>query len=150
MLALATALSAGAVGLATRTPAGAVTAQVQPAGGYILVAADGGIFTFGDAQFEGSLPGLGVRVNDIRTMVPSADYHGYALGGYDGGSFAFGDFPFRGSAAQNGIGATDLVGVAFTEAGGIGIGGSSVGADGGVFTIAGSQFPLPLPGLAST
>ena len=146
-LALATALSAGAVGLAPRTPAGAVTSHLQPAGGYILVASDGGIFTFGDAQFEGSLPGLGVRVNNIRAMLPSSDYHGYGLLGSDGGAFAFGDYPFTGSAVQNGIGATDLVGVAITQQGGHGVGGLLAGADGGVFTIAGAQFEGSLPGV---
>jgi hypothetical protein len=37
----------------------------QDAGGYWLVAADGGIFTFGDATYQGSVPGLGVSVRNI-------------------------------------------------------------------------------------
>ena len=43
-----------------------VTIQpVAPAQGYRLVGADGGVFSFGDAQFFGSLPGLGVHVSDV-------------------------------------------------------------------------------------
>ncbi len=30
-----------------------------------LVASDGGVFSFGDATFKGSVPGLGINVNDI-------------------------------------------------------------------------------------
>ena len=34
-------------------------------GGYWLVGSDGGVFAFGDATSQGSLPGLGVSVNNI-------------------------------------------------------------------------------------
>ena len=37
----------------------------SPSKGYWLVGADGGVFSFGDAQFYGSLPGLGVHVSDV-------------------------------------------------------------------------------------
>jgi hypothetical protein len=33
--------------------------------GYWLVAADGGIFAFGDAAFRGSVPGVGVHVHNV-------------------------------------------------------------------------------------
>ena len=33
--------------------------------GYWLVAKDGGIFSFGDAKYFGSLPGLGIHVSNI-------------------------------------------------------------------------------------
>jgi hypothetical protein len=33
--------------------------------GYWLVGSDGGVFALGDAGFDGSLPGLGVKVNNI-------------------------------------------------------------------------------------
>ena len=39
--------------------------------GYWLVAADGGVFSFGDAQNQGSLPGLGVHVNNVVGAVPT-------------------------------------------------------------------------------
>jgi len=33
--------------------------------GYLLVGSDGGIFSFGQTNFFGSLPGIGVSVNNI-------------------------------------------------------------------------------------
>ena len=39
--------------------------------GYWLVASDGGIYAFGDAGFIGSLPGLGLRVNNVVGAVPT-------------------------------------------------------------------------------
>ena len=33
--------------------------------GYFLVGSDGGLFSFGDTTFYGSLPGLGISVNNI-------------------------------------------------------------------------------------
>jgi hypothetical protein len=41
-------------------------------GGYRLVASDGGIFAFGDAAFEGSLPGNNVAVTDVVGAAPAA------------------------------------------------------------------------------
>jgi len=35
------------------------------------VGRDGGVFSFGDARFTGSLPGLGVDVTDIVGAVPA-------------------------------------------------------------------------------
>jgi hypothetical protein len=40
--------------------------------GYWLIGSDGGVFNFGDAPpFEGSLPGLGIKVSDIVGAVPT-------------------------------------------------------------------------------
>ena len=36
--------------------------------GYTLVGTDGGVFTFGDAPFYGSLPGSGVVVRNITAV----------------------------------------------------------------------------------
>ena len=65
---------------------------------------DGGIFSFGDAGFYGSIPGLGLapagsadpnRLNaPIVGMVPSAYGGGYFMVASDGGVFAFGDAKF--------------------------------------------------------
>jgi hypothetical protein len=76
-------------------------------GGYWLVASDGGIFSFGDAGFYGSIPGIGLapagssspmRLNaPIVGMVPSTDGGGYFMVASDGGVFAFGDAKFEGS-----------------------------------------------------
>jgi hypothetical protein len=67
-------------------------------GGYWLVASDGGIFTFGDAQFHGSTGNL--RLNQpVVGMTPTPDGGGYWLVASDGGIFTFGDAQFYGSAA---------------------------------------------------
>ena len=77
-------------------------APTQDQGGYWLVASDGGIFSFGDAGFYGSIPGLGYfpagtpgnvkRLNaPVVGMVPSTDGGGYFMVASDGGVFAFGD-----------------------------------------------------------
>jgi hypothetical protein len=66
--------------------------------GYLIVAEDGGVFAFGDAQFHGSL-------GDKRLNAPIVDAAltptggGYWLLGADGGVFTFGDATFEGSAA---------------------------------------------------
>jgi hypothetical protein len=76
--------------------------------GYWLVASDGGVFSFGDAGFFGSIPGLGYapagtagpgkKLNaPIVGMVPSPDGGGYFMVASDGGVFAFGGAKFEGS-----------------------------------------------------
>ena len=75
--------------------------------GYWLVASDGGIFSFGNAGFYGSIPGLGLAPAGsglphslnapIIGMVPSADGNGYFMVASDGGVFTFGDAKFEGS-----------------------------------------------------
>ena len=62
-----------------------------------MVGSDGGVFAFGDAGFVGSLPGLGVHVNNIVGIVADRDGKGYWMVGADGGVFAFGDAGFVGS-----------------------------------------------------
>jgi len=80
--------------------------------GYWMVGSDGGVFAFGDAGFVGSLPGLGVKVNDIVGIIPTTDDLGYWLVGRDGGVFAFGDAGFVGSLPGLGITVNDITGIA--------------------------------------
>ncbi|MGE3835921.1 MAG: M23 family metallopeptidase, partial [Acidimicrobiia bacterium] len=78
------------VGMAA-TPSGA---------GYWLVAADGGVFAFGDAVFRGSTGA--VRLNQpVVGMAATPSGAGYRLVAADGGVFTFGDAPFLGSAADD-------------------------------------------------
>ena len=70
--------------------------------GYWLVGSDGGIFTFGSAQFYGSTGGLSLQ-RPIVGMVPTRDRGGYWLVASDGGIFAFGDAPFYGSVPGLGL-----------------------------------------------
>ncbi len=67
--------------------------------GYWFVASGGGIFTFGDAGFFGSM-GLTALAAPIVGMGASPDGQGYWEAGADGGVFSFGDAPFRGSDGQ--------------------------------------------------
>lgn len=66
--------------------------------GYVLVGTDGGVFTFGDAMYWGSVPELGLVPNKpIVAAAVSPSGGGYALCGADGGLFTFGDFPYLGA-----------------------------------------------------
>ena len=105
----------------------AVTAD---GGGYWLVGADGGIFAFGDAAYHGSVPGVGVHVNNIVGMASTPDGGGYWLVGSDGGLFAFGDAAYHGSVPGAGVHVSNIVGMAADDASG---GYWIVGSDGGIF-----------------
>jgi hypothetical protein len=61
-------------------------------GGYWLVASDGGIFTFGDAAFYGSL-GATPPASSVVGMAPSAGGGGYWMLEADGVVQAFGNAP---------------------------------------------------------
>jgi hypothetical protein len=104
--------------------------------GYWLAGQDGGVFAYGDAPFEGSLPALGVPVDDIVAMAATPDGRGYWLVGQDGGVFAFGDARFYGSAADLSL-AAPVVGIAPTPDG---AGYWLVGTDGGVFAYGDAHF----------
>jgi hypothetical protein len=54
------------------------------------VSSDGGVFTFGTAQFYGSMAGTHLN-SPITGIVPTSDDGGYWLVAQDGGVFAFGD-----------------------------------------------------------
>ena len=115
--------------------------------GYDLVGRDGGVFVFPTNQgggFFGSLPGLGISVNDIVGMVPSNDDRGYFLVGADGGVFAFGDAPYLGSLPGLGFSVHDIKGIVPTSDD---RGYFLVGADGGVFAFGDAPFLGSLPGL---
>jgi hypothetical protein len=57
-----TSAGAGSACLPQSGPGG----SYHPApGGYTMVASDGGVFTFGNAPFVGSLPGSGISVSDV-------------------------------------------------------------------------------------
>lgn len=63
--------------------------------GYIIVAADGGVFGFGGAPFFGSLGGVALS-HPIVTAVVTPTGLGYHLMGRDGGVFSFGDAKYSG------------------------------------------------------
>jgi hypothetical protein len=73
-----------------------------PAHGYWLVGSDGGIFTFGSAQFYGSTGSLHLQ-RPVVGIVPTADRGGYWLDASDGGVFAYGDTQYYGSIPGVGL-----------------------------------------------
>ena len=71
-------------------------AATPDAGGYWLVARDGGVFTYGDAAFHGSAGSLKLN-QPIVGIAATPDNGGYWLVASDGGVFAYGDAVFYGS-----------------------------------------------------
>lgn len=121
------------------------------AGGYWLVASDGGVFSYGDARFHGSTGGVKL-VKPIVGMATTPDGGGYWMAASDGGVFAFGDARFYGS-----LGGVNLVEpieamVATPDGGGYWM----VASDGGVFcfgdavfrgSMGGHQLSAPIAGM---
>ncbi len=124
-----------ATGLRLNDPLVGIAAT--PSGrGYWAVAADGGVFTFGDAPFEGSVaerPLAAPIVGLART--PSG--HGYWLVGADGGVFSFGDAKFFGSIAVPAANISPIVAIASTPSGN---GYWLAGSDGAVFSFGDAAF----------
>jgi len=113
-------------------------------GGYWLVAADGGVFAYGDAVFYGSAGNVHLN-KPIVGIAATKDGAGYWLVASDGGVFSYGDAIFRGSAGALTL-ASPIVGIASTgtqDAGGYWL----VGADGGVFAYGNAQFAGSAGGL---
>jgi peptidase A4-like protein/IPT/TIG domain-containing protein len=121
--------------------------------GYWLVGSDGGIFTFGSAQFFGSTGSLHLQ-RPVVGMVPTTDRGGYWLDASDGGIFAFGDSGFygsipglglhpAGSGSPNSLNAP-IVGMVPSADG---HGYFMVAADGGVFAFGDATFAGSCPGI---
>ena len=122
--------------------------------GYWLVASDGGIFSYGGAQFYGSTGSLHLNA-PIISMAATPDDAGYWLLASDGGIFAFGDAIFYGSTGGMHLNAP-IVAMAPTPDGG---GYWLVASDGGVFAFGDAKFygstgsialNRPIVGMAST
>jgi hypothetical protein len=56
-----------------------------------MAASDGGVFTFGNAKFEGSCPGIGGCSGADEAVMPDASGNGYWLVADAGCVYAFGD-----------------------------------------------------------
>ena len=119
----------------TGTTFAVVTTPPQVAGtGYWEVAADGGIFTFGNAQFHGSMGGKPLN-KPVVGMAADPATGGYWEVAADGGIFSF-DAPFYGSMGGKPLN-QPVVGMAATANGG---GYWLVAADGGIFSFGNAQF----------
>ncbi|HEX4162141.1 MAG TPA: Ig-like domain-containing protein, partial [Acidimicrobiales bacterium] len=124
-----------------------------PTHGYWLVGSDGGIFTFGSAQFYGSTGSLHLQ-RPVVGIVPTTDRGGYWLDASDGGIFAFGDAGFygsipglglhpAGSGSPNSLNAP-IVGMVPSSDG---RGYFMVASDGGVFAFGDARFAGSCPGI---
>jgi hypothetical protein len=97
--------------------------------GYWLVASDGGIFSFGDAHFYGSMGGKPLN-RPVVGMASTPAGHGYWLVASDGGIFSFGDAHFHGSTGAIHLWQPITAMAATPDGGGYWLAAS----DGGVFT----------------
>jgi hypothetical protein len=70
--------------------------------GYFLVGADGGVFAFGDARYEGSCPGIGGCDGPAAAVVADATGRGYWLVTTTGSVYAFGDARYLGAPRATG------------------------------------------------
>jgi hypothetical protein len=113
---------------------GFVDVAATPSGnGYWVTAGDGGVFTFGDAQFEGSVADRHLAA-PIVGIAATPSGGGYWLVGSDGGVFAFGDAEFHGSMENAG---STIVAITPTPSG---QGYWLLGSDGGVFAFGDAAF----------
>jgi hypothetical protein len=119
--------------------------------GYWDVAADGGIFAFGDAGFYGSMGGHHLN-QPITGMAVTANGAGYWMVASDGGIFAFGDAPFYGSMGSVRLNKPIEAMVPTPDGGGYWM----VASDGGIFAFGDAPFygstgsmalPSPISGM---
>ncbi len=104
-------------------------------GGYRMVASDGGIFSFGNAKFLGSMGGR--RLNaPIVGIVPTQFGSGYWEVASDGGLFSFGSAKFYGSMGGKRLNAP-IVSMASTPGG---QGYWEVASHGGIFSFGNAKF----------
>jgi hypothetical protein len=143
------AASTGSTILTVNSPAPAP----PPQHGYWLVGADGGIFSFGSAQFYGSTGNLHLQ-RPVVGIVPTKDRGGYWLDASDGGVFSFGDTQFygsipglgihpAGSGLPNSLNAPIVGMVPSHDQGGY----FMVASDGGVFAFGDAHFAGSCPGI---
>ncbi len=121
--------------------------------GYWLVGSDGGIFSFGKAQFYGSMGGTPLQ-RPVVGITPTHTKNGYWLVASDGGLFAFGDSNYygsipglglhpAGSGQPNSLNAP-IVGMVPSSDGN---GYFMVASDGGVFAFGDARFAGSCPGI---
>jgi hypothetical protein len=104
-------------------------------GGYWLVASDGGIFSFGNAAFQGSTGNIKLN-QPIVGMSATPSRRGYRFVARDGGIFNYGDAGFFGSTGNIKLN-QPIVGMASTPSG---QGYWLVASDGGLFAFGDAVF----------
>jgi hypothetical protein len=122
--------------------------------GYWQVASDGGVFSFGDANFYGSTGNIHLN-QPIVNIAATPDGDGYWLVASDGGIFSFGDAAFFGSTGNIHLN-RPIVGMTSTSDG---RGYWLVASDGGIFSFGDASFlgstgnihlNQPIVGMAAT
>lgn len=103
--------------------------------GYWIVDSDGGVFSFGDAVFHGSMGGRPLNA-PVAGAAVAPDGNGYWLVAGDGGVFSFGSALFEGSMANRTL-AEPAVGISVKTTG---TGYRLAAADGGVFAFGGAPY----------
>ena len=113
-----------------------VAMVTTPSGaGYWMTAGDGGVFSYGDAQFYGSTGNLTLN-QPVVGMAATSDGKGYWFVASDGGIFSYGDARFYGSMGGSPLN-KPIVGMAPTTDG---KGYWLVASDGGVFSFGDAKF----------
>jgi Ice-binding-like len=149
--------AAGETNVTVSVPATKPAAPTSPpaaaAMGYYLVGSDGGIFTFGGAQFYGSTGSLKLQ-RPVVGITATVNEGGYWLVASDGGIFSFGNAGFYGSIPGLGLAPADTVGGKHLNAPIVGMvpsfdGGGyfMVASDGGVFAFGDAAFEGSCPGI---
>ncbi|HEV7864298.1 MAG TPA: FG-GAP-like repeat-containing protein [Acidimicrobiia bacterium] len=113
----------------------AAVVPIECNSGYRLVAADGGVFAFGDAKYYGSTGAIRLA-QPIVGSAPTTAGDGYWFVARDGGIFAFGNAKFFGSTGNIRL-AQPVVGMAPTPSG---KGYWLVASDGGIFSYGDAAF----------
>ncbi|MHB8295126.1 MAG: hypothetical protein ACYDH5_10980 [Acidimicrobiales bacterium] len=118
---------------------------LTPPAGYRLAGADGGVFAFGNASYQGSLPGDHVMpAKGVVGIAPTATGKGYWMAGADGGVYAFGNAKYAGSLPGDHISPiAPIVGIA---AAGSGNGYWLADGSGGVYAFGNAMYAGSLTG----
>lgn len=120
------------------------TPSAAAASGYYVLGNDGGVFSYGNAPFRGSVPGLGIHATAV-LMAVTPDQRGYWVLGSDGGVFTFGDARFFGSVPGTGAHTVGVDLKPTPDGGGYWI----LGQDGSVFSFGDARFAGSLPGIGA-
>ena len=154
---IGTATSTAATLSVTTTPPPSPPAPPAPpatSGGYHLIAANGSVYSFGNAPFYGSMGGQTLNQPIVGTATTPGD-GGYWLVASDGGIFSFGNAAFYGSMGGKPLN-QPIVGIASTPDG---QGYWEVASDGGIFafgnaafygSMGGKTLNQPIVGIAAT
>jgi hypothetical protein len=154
VIASPSAISNSSFSVTYEAPQVSSSSTTSPAHGYWLVGSDGGIFTFGSAQFYGSTGSVRLQ-RPVVDMTPTSNRDGYWLVASDGGIFTFGNAGFFGSIPKLGIAPAGTSGtsnrlnapivgmVPSTDGGGY----FMVASDGGVFAFGDAKFEGSCPGI---